>query len=354
MKIRANHLLVLLSMLSSSHAFAQSTPIVEIAAVQQQELVSEFVGHGTVHGRQNTTITAGANGLLTYVADPGLQVKQGEVIAKIDLLPLQLQQAEQKALLRRAEINLNYQKVELDRLDALAKVDAAAKSAYDQTRNQVELAESDIEIAKIRLRQLQDQIERAVVKAPFSGVVSQRFVKAGRDVNRADDLVTLLDTQQQEVRVFVPMRYLPFLEIGDAITIDSGSMELAQSAVANISSIIPVTDTRSQTFEIRAVLAKEDLGKWATGQLVDITLPIVQDKVSTLINRDALLLRADGTYVVKVDDAMKVERLKVNVAGGQGQLVAIEVDGNGELQAGDKVAIRGAESLQTGQTVALK
>lgn len=350
----SKQVLALIALFGSYSVSAQSVPIVEVEAVQQQKLVSEFIGHGTVYGKQNVTVTAGAGGLLTFVAEPGQQVEKGDVIAKVDLLPLQLQQAEQKALLKRAEINLRYQNKELGRLETLAKIDAAAKSAYDQTLTQVELAGSDIEIAKIRLKQLQDQIERAVVKAPFKGIISQRYVKAGTDVNRADELVTLLDTQQQEVRLFVPMRYLPFLELGHTVTMSSGSMELAQSANADISSIIPVTDTRSQTFEVRAELSSTDLGKWATGQLVDVALPIVQNKVSTLINRDALLLRADGTYVVKVDSELKAERLKVDVAGGQDQLVAIEVVDGEPLSAGDQVAIRGAEGLQTGQEVALK
>lgn len=354
MKKSSKQLMALIALFGSYNVSAQSLPIVEVEAVQQQKLVSEFIGHGTVYGKQNVTLTAGAGGLLNYVAEPGQRVEKGDIIAKIDLLPLQLQQAEQRALLKRAEINLRYQKKELGRLATLAKIDAAAKSAYDQTSTQVELADSDIEIAKIKLRQLQDQIERAVVKAPFKGVVSQRYVKAGTDVNRAEELVTLLDTQQQEVRLFVPMRYLPFLALGHTISMNSGNLELAQSAEADISSIIPVTDTRSQTFEVRAELAQDDLGKWATGQLVDVTLPIVQNKVSTLINRDALLLRADGTYIVKVDLEKKAERLKVKVAGGQAQLVAVEVVDGGLLAMGDQVAIRGAEGLQTGQEVELK
>lgn len=343
-----------LALFSAPNFAAQTVPIVEIEAVQQQQLVSQFVGHGTVYGKQNVTLTSGVSGLLTFVAEPGQSVEKGDIVAKVDLLPLQLQQAEQRALLKRAEINQRYQQKELARLAALAKIDAAAKSAFDQTQTQAELAGSDIEIAKIRLQQLQDQIDRAVVRAPFKGVISQRHVKAGTDVNRAEDLLTLLDTEQQEVRVYVPMRYLPFLDIGHTVTMNSGNLELAQSAMADISAIIPVTDTRSQTFEVRASLSAKDLGKWATGQLVDVTLPIKQQKVSTLVNRDALLLRPEGTYIVKVDNELKAERLKVQVAGGQAQLVAVEVVEGSELAAGDNVAIRGAESLQTGQEVELK
>jgi RND family efflux transporter MFP subunit len=333
---------------------AEPLPIVEVSEVKKERLTSEFVGHGTVYGKQNVVLTSGVPGLLTFVAEPGQEVNKGDVVAKVDLLPLQLQQAEQKALLKRAEISLKYQKKEMGRLEALAKVDATARSAFDQIMTEVELAASDIEIAKIRLQQLQDQVNRAVVKAPFKGIVSQRHVKAGTDVNRAADLITLLDTEQQEVRVYVPMRYLPYVKKGQALTLNSGQLELAQQAVADITSVIPVTDTRSQTFEVRAELKLTDLGKWATGQLVDVTLPIVQNKTATLVDRDALLLRADGTYVIKVSDEAKAEKLKVKVAGGQSELVAIEVIDGDALKLGDRVAIRGAERIKTGQEVDIK
>lgn len=340
--------------LLTSAVFARSLPLVEVAEVQQQQLTSEFVGHGTVFGKQNVVLTAGVSGLLNFVAEPGQEVKAGDVIAKIDLFPLQLQQAEQKALLKRAEISLRYQQKELGRLETLAKVDATARSAYDETQAQVELAAADIEIANIRLQQLQDQITRAVVKAPFDGIVSQRFVKAGTDVNRAEDLVTLLDTNKQEVRVFVPLRYLPYVSKGQTLTLNSGQLELSQQAQANVSSVIPVSDTRSQTFELRASLKQQDLGKWATGQLVDVTLPIVQKTLSTIVNRDALILRADGTYVVKISDEAKAQKIKVKVAGGQAQQVAVDVVGDEQLNAGDKVAVRGAERLLDGQDVEVK
>lgn len=338
----------------SVNVSAQSLPLVEVSEVKTQRLTSQFVGHGTVYGKQNVVLTSGVSGLLTFVAEPGQEVNKGDVIAKIDLLPLQLQQAEQKALLKRAEITLKYQNKEMGRLEALAKVDATARSAFDQIMTEVELAASDIEIAKIRLQQLQDQINRAVVKAPFKGIVSQRHVKAGTDVNRAEELVTLLDTQQQEVRVYVPMRYLPYVSKGHALTLNSGQLELAQHATAGITSVIPVTDTRSQTFEVRAELSSADLGKWATGQLVDVTLPIVQNKTSTLVNRDALLLRADGTYVIRVSENAKAEKLKVKVAGGQSELVAVEVIKGEPLKLGDRVAVRGAERIKTGQEVEIK
>ncbi len=70
------------------------------------------------------------------------------------------------------------------------------------------IAESDREIADLQLKQINDQLLKATVIAPFEGVVTTRARRAGFDVSRGDILVTLLDTQNLEVRVFIPIKYL--------------------------------------------------------------------------------------------------------------------------------------------------
>ena len=68
------------------------------------------------------------------------------------------------------------------------------------------------------------------------------------------------------------------------------------------------------------------------------------------MHRDALILRKDGTYVVKVGNDNKVHRLQVSVGKGVRDRVSV----TGELSDGDKVAIRGAERLNEGQSVVIQ
>ncbi|ATC95944.1 hypothetical protein PTUN_a3653 [Pseudoalteromonas tunicata] len=308
--------------------------------------------HGTVFGRNDVNLTAGANGQLTYVVEPGQQVREGEVIAKIDMLPLQLQRAEQEALIKRAKINLKYHQQELARLMSLAKTDSTAAFAVDQTQNQHDLALSDIELAQLKLKQLDDHIARATVKAPFGGVISQRFRQVGSDVNRADELVTLLDTQNLEVRLFVPVKYLKYLANGQELSIKTSAFDGELSAQANITAVIPATDARSQTFEVRALITQTAQSRWASGQLVEVDVPLVKNEAVSLVDRDALILRKQGVHVVKIDAQNKAHHIAVSVGKGQGQWVEVAtIDPKQALQLGDKVAVRGAERLTEGQAV---
>ncbi len=353
--MKLNNLIAALALFGGASAsFAQAAdpaPLpVAVDKVIEAPLDTHIQVHGTVFGKRDVDLTAGSDGFLTYVIEPGSEVAKGEVVARIDLLPLELKKAEQQALIKRARINLKHYRQELNRLLELAKSDSAAQTQIDQLQTQVDLAGSDIDIAELKLRQLADQIERATVKAPFAGVISQRMRYAGSDITKATPLVTLLDTANLEVRLYVPVKYLSYVHLGQEMNISSGDLNDLQAGSATISAVIPATDARSQTFEIRAELNREEGKRWATGQLVEVDLPVHAAKPVLQVNRDALILRSTGTYVVKIDDSDSAVRVPVSVGKGDGKLVVVTPKDK-QLSAGDRVAVRGAERLQDGQKV---
>lgn len=343
--------LLLVAVSLSSFAKDVTTPVA-VEPVTIANINSKVNIHGTVYGKGDVNLTAGAQGLLTFVAEPGTVVNKGDVIARIDMLPLQLEKQQQQALIDRAKLNLNYHQKEVARLKSLQQIDAAAVSKADQMQNAADLARSDIELAKIKLKQINDKITKAQVSAPFAGIVAERFVQAGADVNRAQKLVRLLDTQNLQTHIYVPVKYLTRIQLGDKVTLalaEGGETK----ATATVTAVIPATDPRSQTFEVRAKV-EGGQGLFASGQLVSATLTITDAEPSTLVNRDALIIRRDKIHVVKINAQNKAEHVPVSVGGGQDELVAVVALNSKSLKAGDSVAIRGAERVQEGQTVAIQ
>ena len=63
--------------------------------------------------------------------------------------------------------------------------------------------------------------------------------------------------------------------------------------------------------------------------------------------RDALIIRADGLFVVKVDGDQRAERVSVKAGVADGDWIAVD----GKLKAGDQVIVRGAELLRGNEPV---
>ncbi|WP_017216245.1 efflux RND transporter periplasmic adaptor subunit [Pseudoalteromonas sp. NJ631] len=324
---------------------------VTVAEVTKAPLTSEIEVSGTLYGKDDVTLTAGVSGRLLYVAEPGTSVAKDEILVRMDTLPLELDKARQAELLNRAKINLRLYQQELTRLKKLAKTSSAAESQVDEMQNKHDLALSDIALAEVELKVIDDKLTRATVRAPFDGVISERFKRAGREINRADELLTILDIHHLEVRLYVPVKYLKFLQKGIVLPIRSGDLSQPDNTSAKVTAVIPSTDPRSQTVEVRATLAADQTHTWAIGQLVDVAVPLTSKQPVLLVDRDALILRKQGTHIVKIDKQNKAEQIPVTVGNGKGQWVEITPRTSDILHPGDKVAVRGAERLQTGQDV---
>lgn len=319
------------------------TPVVQIAYVSETEVAPTVAVPGTIYSRNDVQVTAGVAGQLTMVAEPGTLVQAGQTIASIDKETLLLQRAEQEVLLERAEINTRQLNSQLRRQLELQGSSLVSEFELEQTEANRDLAVADAKLIKVRLRQIDDQIRRADVRAPFSGVITSRMHRAGEDVARGEGLAQMTDILNMEVRAFVPLKHLPRTVVGQSLDVFATDTKFA----GEIRSLVPTGDVRSQTFEARIDLPAEASDSWTVGQLVSVGIPIRSGQLSLAIPRDALILRQDGSYVFRITDENMAERIAVDIGDSAGDLIGV----TGSLSAGDRVAVRGAENLREGAEV---
>ncbi|PKM18791.1 MAG: hypothetical protein CVV11_10200 [Gammaproteobacteria bacterium HGW-Gammaproteobacteria-15] len=297
---------------------------------------------GTVYSINNTEITAGIDGRLSWVAEAGTLVQAGDLLAQLDPVPLQLQKAELTAQWQRAKLQTAYFQAEYQRLQNLQQSQSVSLLQLDKARSDYQLAQADADIIAARIAQLDDQLSRTQVTAPFAGVVAQRLREAGGDVSRSTPLLRLQDIYQLEVRAYVPLQYLRYVKLGDMLQISNPQYQ----GSAAVTAVIPAADAQSQRAELRLKLGAAST-QWLAGELVNVKVATRDSKAAITIHRDAVLLRSDGTYVVTVDNNNIARRKAVKISDGQGDWVTVDEG----LQAGEKVVTRGAERLQDGQSV---
>ncbi len=334
---------VLLMAASLSYAQQMPSPVVQISTVSRSEVAPTVAVPGTVYARNELQITAGVGGQLVMVAEPGTVVRKGDYVARIDKQSLRLQRAEQEALLERARINVRQLESQLRRQTELAGSSLVSEFELEQTEASRDLAVSDANIVEVRIRQIDDLLQRADVRAPFSGVVIDRSRRAGEEVARGEVLGHLTDIENLEVRAFVPLKHLPRTAAGQAI--DVFATDAAYTGT--IRSLVPTGDVRSQTFEARIDLPPDATHDWTVGQLVSVAIPIRARQLALAVPRDALVLRQNGSFVFRINADNKAEQIEVEIGDSAGELVAV----SGDLAEGDRVAIRGAENLSPGADV---
>lgn len=314
------------------------------------EVVSTDVGPlvpaaGTVFSRNEAQITAGMAGRLQWLAEPGDFIEVGSSVAVFDCEMLTLQRERQRAEADRANINFRTLVSEVQRLESVRSSSVIAEIQLDRTAADRDLAESDLQIAKISIRETESQLSRCDVRAPFSGVVTQRLRNAGEDVERSTVLAAMTDTQNLEVRASVPIRYLPRMRAGETAEVRMNEVRIE----ARIRRVVPAANSQSQTFEVRLELPPGAQNLVAAGQLVSTSLPLSATAALT-VPRDSVVLSEDGAFVMRINANAKAERIAVEVREASGENIAVQ----GALQSGDRIAVRGAESLADGELVAVQ
>ncbi|MEL7368743.1 MAG: efflux RND transporter periplasmic adaptor subunit [Myxococcota bacterium] len=326
-------------------AAPSSAAPVRVAQVTGRAISPTLPVAGTIHSRNNQRITAGVDGQVRSVAEPGRRVKQ-EIIAQLDDTPQTLQLKEQQAEVARAAARLKFLDTQLRRQSKLRKTNHITDFDLEQAQLDRTVAASELGIAKARVKQTQDRIARATIRAEFDGVVVERLQRRGEEVTRGTVLGRIADAKTLEVRALVPVKYGARLQPGAELSV----FGFEQRFMGRIHSVIPTNNLRAQTVELRVDVPASARNSLTLGQLMTVAVPIVRKaavKTAIAVPRDALILRQAGAYVFRILGDDTAERVAVQIGDGEGEWVAVR----GTLSIGDRVAIRGAETLKDGQKV---
>lgn len=346
--------------LPAAGARAQDGPArVEVDAVRTEPLTQTMPVLGRIVTRQQGPVAARVPGLVDRVAvEVGDRVKEGDPLVWLDDEPLSferdLAQAEYGGMLAEQETEQAQLKLLEDERARMVKLEDSAAFSRAQLidkENEIKVARSRIVAAAARIQQhrvmLQlraRDLEDAVIKAPFAGVVSQRQVSAGGYIEAGDPVVTLIDDKQLEIEAEVPSDRVAGLAPGTSvsITLDDGTEHEAE-----VRAVVPEENPLTRT---RAVRLTPHFGATnkplAVAQSVTLELPVGEPRRVVTVNKDGVIQQPNGAVVYLVEkEAAALRPVQL------GEAVGARFEVLGGLEPGDLVVVRGNERLRPGQPI---
>jgi RND family efflux transporter MFP subunit len=333
-------------------ALGQPQPgVVQVKVDQVRQAIVEraLPLSGRVHSRNDASLSLTLSGELEWALEPGTRVNKGDVIAQLDQKPFLLRKTELEHQAERERVNASYLDKELKRLHRLKKDNNASERLVDQGASASDLSRLALKSLQSRIDQLDDEIRRSQLVAPFSGIISERAKRGGEYAQAGDVVARLVDTENLELRFQMPVVYLERIADGSSVTFNAqtGRMTGAQSDIysAQVRAVIAAANPSSQTFEVRADI--NNTTSVIAGQLVNVSIPMSSSRASLQIPRDAVVLRSEGSYVFRISDDNIAHQIMVQLGEGTREWVSV----SGGLKEGEWIAIRGVERLQDGQEV---
>src|SRR5918996_5643558 len=303
--------------LAAPPTYSQEQPArVEVDPVRTEPLSQTTPVIGRIVTQQQGPVAARVAGLVDRVGvEVGDRVEKGQPLIWLDSEPLSfaldLARAEHGAMLAELETTLRELQLlqgELERITGLRNSAAFSKAQLVDKQNEIEVARSRIGQARARLDQSRANLELkardledAVIRAPFAGVVSLRHVSAGAYIQVGNPVVNLIDDQQLEIEADVPSDRVSGLAPGTtvAITLDDGSIHQADVR-AVVPEENPLTRTRAVRFTPRFGDTEKPL---AVAQSVTLELPIGEVRPVVTVDKDGVIQQSDGAVVYLVEEA---------------------------------------------------
>jgi RND family efflux transporter MFP subunit len=332
-------------------AAAQSQPSVALEQVTKSDIISEVKLNGTVNALRRSRLSSSVAGLIERVGvDTGDRVSEGDLLIALDDETAQFERDQASAALDEAEVRMAEARRRLGEARSVGVGNIAA-SEISNRESDFGAAKASVAQLKARRSRLQVELDRHHVRAPFSGVISQRAVDLGEWVVPGNELMTLVDTTNLRLDFPVPQGYYDRLSDQSRLLVQPGSPG-RDSVEAEIVARVPVTDAQARTFLLRAK-GPESL-TLLPGMAVEGVLQVNTGEQGLTVSRDAINRYPEGRTTVWIatpsdEDLYQVREKRVSLGGSFSNQVEV-LSG---LEGGEQVVVRGNESLREGTQVRL-
>jgi membrane fusion protein (multidrug efflux system) len=324
--------------------FRPDTINVKVTQVQPKDFTQTLHATGTLNARQEATVRAKVSGEIEHVyVDIGDQVKKGDKLMKIQAIDFKLKLQQAKAQLAKAKATLENSKKEMKRVKGLYKAGSATSQKKDQAVTSYRQAQADYKQNKAAKNTAQQQLDYTTIKAPFSGVVTERNYKRGDYASVGQPAAQVTDLSVMEANMDIPERYAGSLEKGLPVTLHFQSQ--LQPVKGKVTAVNPKIDTDTRTFLVKVTVQNSDR-KLPAGLFfkADFALPEMKDQPAVPAEAVQKSRGQDILWVIKHGEA---HRQVVQTGPQNGGWVMIRQG----VQMGETVAVGGVGSLIDGYPV---
>ena len=282
----------------------------------------------------------------TVLVRPGAAVKQGQVLATLDCRNASAASREMAARARALEERQAAVEHETQRTKELTAGGFASANEVEQLTAKSASEKAEVESLRASLVSRSLEVDDCILRAPFAGEVSERFVDPGAYLRPGNPVATVIDRSMVRISADAPESDFTIVGPGTPVQIEVDASGAKTEAV--VSRRAPAADdtTRTVHFEIDVANANHVLPVGTTARL---TIHVGEPKTATSVPLKAATLRGDKATLFVVDGGV-AKRTNVAVLGEQSGLLYVDPT----LPAGSAVVVEGRALLDDNDKVTAK
>tara|TARA_R110000868_G_scaffold174940_1_gene411798 strand:- start:5136 stop:6215 length:1080 start_codon:yes stop_codon:yes gene_type:complete len=335
-------------------AVAESPAIaVKVSGVSENDNSPFVSASGKIEAENSADLSTRMMGYVTKVyVTIGQKVSAGQSLVSINNSDLQAKKAQVDASILQATAGYNNAKKDYDRFVALFKQQSASQKELDDMTARYEMAKAGLEGAKQMRNEVLAQFNYSNITAPFSGVVTNTFVKEGDMANPGMPLVSIEGASKLQVTAMVSEGDITSIKKGMPVKVlVKSSNEKLTGKVSEVS--VSAKNTGGQ-YLVKINLDKPD-SSVLSGMFVNVQFPVENKSTATpntmvLVPESALVRQGQltGIYTISTENIAILRWLRigktfgnqVEVLSGLSANEQYIVSAEGKLYNGAKVSVQ--------------
>jgi RND family efflux transporter MFP subunit len=315
---------------------------------------SPFVtASGKIEAENSANVSTRMMGYVTKVhVKVGQKVGAGQLLVSINNADLQAKKAQLDASILQATAGYNNAKKDYDRFVALFNQQSASQKELDDMTARFEMAKAGLEGTKQMRNEVMAQFNYANITAPFSGTVTNTFIKEGDMANPGMPLVSVEGASKLQVTAMVSESEISNIKNGMPVTINIKSQNKQVSG--KVSEVSSSAKNTGGQYLVKVTLDKMDTSI-LSGMFVNVQFPIEKQTTPTskseqvLVPETALIRQGQltGVYTIANNTAIlrwlrtgKTLGDKVEVLSGLNADEPYIISSEGKLFNGAKVSVQ--------------
>ena len=353
-----------------------------VVAVVRGNLASSLTVAGQFQPYQQVDLHAKVSGYIRWIkVDIGDRVRQGEVLALLEVPELQNQVEGAQAEVRHSQSDITRAQSEVvsaqssysalhaeyTRLEEASKERPGliAEQELDDARAKDQQAAAQVGVAKASLDAMRQQlgVSNATrsrletmsgyeqIVAPFTGVVTKRYADTGTLIQAGQDnntntlpVVQVAESDLLRLRMPVPESDVPYIQVGGDVQVKVNAT--GRTFTCKIIRFSRALDTNTRTMLTEVDVPNHDLSL-SPGMYAETSIQLLQKNDALILPAQAVLQSGDQSYVLAVDATNHVEKRNVTL----GIQTSNHVEITSGLKAGDNVIASGQTGYQPGEVV---
>jgi RND family efflux transporter MFP subunit len=324
---------------------------VGVTKPHREDVLRKITQPGNVVAFEQASLYAKVAGYLQWIeVDRGDWVKEGQVLALIDMPEMVPEYEQLKAEYKKYKAEHDLQEIIYNRKKNLRAEEAVTEEDLDIARAQFETAKANVDVAKAKIERVATLMEYAKIKAPFDGVITERFldpgalIQLGTTATKPSPILTIMNIETVRIYVDIPEPDVPFIKKGMPATFTLSALpgkEFSGEVVRFSTSLDP--STRTMRTEVYIPNPDHVL---LPGMFGYVTLVLERHKNTLTLPAECLIIEKEGKFVYTVVDN-RVKKVPVETGIDTG----IQVEITSGLAGEEDIIVAGKGSVSEGMQV---